>query len=171
MKELEKIIIENKKEFDSFEPDNGHIERFYNKLNKKEKTNRIKMLKLIRVAALIIILISTALFGKVYLIDQKVIFSNGISLSEVSEEMAEVESYYLFNIEISSEILKDKLNSSPSSVRKDVYSTVKEMDKDYKLLKKELLQFSGNSKIISAMLDYYEAKSVFLDDVIKKISY
>ncbi|MFC2117816.1 hypothetical protein ACFLTI_01870 [Bacteroidota bacterium] len=170
VKKLEKIIANNKKEFDFFEPDRNHIKRFSAMLDYSEKPLNIRIFKIMKFAAVILIILSIGFTGKIYLANKNPALSGGISLGEVSTEMAEVEAYYLFNIEMNTNILNGKLNSQPFSVKKDVYNTVRDMDKDYKSLKKELKQFSGNSRIIAAMLEYYMVKNRFLDDVIKKIS-
>jgi hypothetical protein len=170
MKNIEKYIIENRDAFNSMEPEEGHFQRFEHKLKKRGGTARIVQLvaPVLKIAAIFVLVAMSSL----WIIDNFFTESTspqGVSLSEVSPELREVEIYYTSMInEKYSEIKSIDLNSDET--QKDMLlKELDEMNSVYNSLKLELKNSPSNERIINAMIQYYQMKAEVMEQILGQL--
>lgn len=166
MKDLDNIIQENRSEFDSFEPSDGHFERFEQKLkelNKKEKTFTIGYILKAAVVTILVVLSGLWVYDN---FESKT--NNGIALSEISPEYGEVEMYYthLVNQKYSEINQCETLNSTQK--RMLVYE-LDEMDSIYSNLKNDLKTNPNDERVINAMIQHYQLKVEVMNQILQQL--
>ncbi len=175
MSELEKFISDHKQEFDTFEPDPGHFERFGSRLKEQPLIlptgqNKSVMLK---VAALILLLISVSVF----------IFE--FATREIRERLASVKSGSELPVEISDAVqyynsqataqlgTLRKLASDKSEAQSLSESALKEistLDAATADLKNSLSSNPGNEHILDAIIRNQQMKETILTNIINQLS-
>jgi hypothetical protein len=174
MKDLERIIKENKENFDTFEPDNGHFERFQNKINGKNNrrfdVSLSLYLKMASVAAILIIaiLVSFKYYRENYA--KPVQQQKSIALGDVSPEYKEVELYLKSNVDQKLNEFENLSCSKQDDQIKTVLDELKELDQTYQELQKELENNENDQRIIDAMIDCYQNKIELLNQVISQVN-
>lgn len=166
MKDLDKIIQENKLDFDSFEPNEGHFDRFEKKLiiynNKKKSFSFAYILK----AAVIAMLVT---LSGLWIYDNFDTTSNkGIALSEISPEYSEVEMYYTHLVDQK----YGEINQSESFDRTQKIMLVEElneMDSIYENLKKDLTTNPTDKRVINAMIQHYQLKVKVMNQILDQL--
>lgn len=167
MKDLDKIIQENRSAFDSFEPSEGHFDRFEQKLmglNKQHKTFTIGYILKAAVVALLVVL--SGLY--VYETFNSTKMKKGIALSEVSPEYNEVEMYY-------TKLVSQKYNEISqfqfldSTQKVVLLEELDEMDKIYDNLKKDLTTNPNDERIINAMIQHYQLKVEVMNQILNQL--
>ena len=166
MKDLDKTIQENKLDFDSFEPNEGHFDRFEQKLivynNKKKSFSFAYILK----AAVIAILVT---LSGLWIYDNLDTRSNkGIALSEISPEYGEVEMYYthLVNQKYGEINQSESFDSTQKII---LVQELKEMDSIYENLKKDLTTNPSDKRVINAMIQHYQLKVKVMNQILDQL--
>lgn len=166
MKDLEKIVQANKLDFDSFEPNEGHFDRFEQKLieynNKKKSFSFAYILK----AAIIAILVT---LSGLWIYDNLGARTNkGIALSELSSEYGEVEMYYthLVNQKYGEINQSQTLDSTQKLM---LVQELKEMDSIYENLKKDLITNPSDKRVINAMIQHYQLKVEVMNQILDQL--
>ncbi len=166
MKDLDKIIQENKLDFDSFEPNEGHFDRFEQKLivynNKKKSFSFTYILK----AAVIAVLVTLSGLWTYDNFDTRT--NKGISLSEISPEYSEVEMYYTHLVDQK----YGEINQSESFDRTQKIMLVEElneMDSIYENLKKDLTTNPTDKRVINAMIQHYQLKVKVMNQILDQL--
>lgn len=166
MKNLDKIIQENKLDFDSFEPNEGHFDRFEQKLiaynNKKKSFSFAYILK----AAVIAILVTLSGLWVYDNIDTR--SNKGIALSEISAEYGEVEMYYthLVNQKYGEINQSESFDSTQKTI---LVQELKEMDSIYENLKKDLTTNPSDKRVINAMIQHYQLKVKVMNQILDQL--
>jgi len=167
MKDLEKIIQENRLDFDSFEPTEGHFERFEEKLlayNKKQKSFHIGYLLKTAVVAVLVVL--SGLWVYDHFIFQAT--PKGIALSEISPEYSEVEMYYTHLVnQRYDEILSYEFMDSTQ--KEMLMHELTEMDSIYDNLKNDLKTNPTDERIINAMIQHYQLKVEVMNRILAQL--
>lgn len=172
MDKFEKFIEENAANFDSNEPEDGHFERFHNKLNKDKKMKSTKnIFYWLKLAAVAVIVITLSVFSYLEIISGDVgNTANDVSLSDVSAEYKEVEEYYKTELETKITEL-NQLQCDKGSLPKDeIMNEFKSIDNLYNSLKKDLKKNQGNQQIINAMINCYQMKVEVLEQIINQVN-
>jgi len=168
MKDLEKIIHENRSVFDSFEPDDGHFERFEQKLvryNKKQKSFSYGLLLKAAAVAVLVVISGLWVYDK---LNPAIESRNGLALHQLSPEYNEVEIYYAtlasqkFN-EISS------LEFADSSQKNMLLTELKQMDAVYENLKRDLKNNPSDERVINAMIQHYQMKVDIMNQILNQL--
>lgn len=171
MKLFDDFIKNNKDEFDIFEPENEHFERFQNKLNITKKKNNVINFKLFLKVAIIVIPIGLISLMLIY--SEKTNTNNEsakmISENRFSTELNEIEVY--FNDKISKKMnefqnLECFINESE---KKEIINDLEEIDYSIVNLNLELKKSSENEKIKNAIILNYQSKDELLEKVITQI--
>jgi hypothetical protein len=166
MKDLDKIIQENRSEFDSFEPGDGHFERFEQKLkefNKKEKTFTIGYILKAAVVAILVILSGLWVYDN---FEPRT--NNGIALSEISPEYGEVEMYYTHLVNQKyGEI--NQFQFMDSTQKSMLMHELNEMDSIYANLKKDLRTNPNDQRVINAMIQHYQLKVEVMNQILQQL--
>lgn len=155
-------------EFDVAEPQNGHQERFLEKLNQsqgtialnKKKTSWWKPLSIAASIALVAILGYQA-FGPQPNIKQQVV--------KIAPEVSQTEFYFANLIEQQVEVLKEEKTPETAQLVDDTLTQLQRLDKDYQTLEQDLVN-GGDSKIIlSAMITNFQTRIDLLKEVLSQI--
>ena len=175
MPKLEKYIKEHLAEFNSNEPDPGHFLRFEHRLNEKpgNKLAGIYRLRLLKIAALIIILISVSVFVFDYATREiRERFASGTTGNEVPLELREAAQYYdnqtntqMATIHKLAENQEDATLLSASALKE-----VQSLDAATNDLRKSLEENPGNELIFDAMIRNQQMKEAMLKTIITQLS-
>ncbi|MFW5657956.1 MAG: hypothetical protein ACOCYF_00755 [Bacteroidota bacterium] len=159
-----KIIKDNEAFFSGEEPEQGHFDRFRNRLG-HEKTNQLIPRMLLWQAAAVILFVA----GSLLFLERTFNQPNTTSLGEVSAEYHEFENYYSSLIQSRLNEL-EKMQFHDFMQKKSVLSEIAIMDANYIQLKEELAKNPNNERIINAMIRYYEIKANAIEQVIDVFS-
>ena len=166
MKNLDKIIQENRQSFDSYEPNDGHFERFEQKLlefNKEKKSFNLGYL--LKAAAVTILVVLSGLWVYDHTGNKT---NNGIALSEISPEYGEVEMYYTHLVnEKYHEINQFQFMDSTQKVM--LMNELNEMDSIYENLKKDLTTNPNDQRVINAMIQHYQLKVEVMNQILNQL--
>ncbi|BDW91343.1 DUF3379 domain-containing protein [Allomuricauda sp. XS_ASV26] len=155
-------------EFDVAEPQNGHQERFLDKLNQSQGTialnkKRPSWWKHLSIAASIalVAVLGYKTFGPDPSIKQQVV--------EIAPEVSQTEFYFANLIEEQVKELQDEKTPETAQLVDDTMTQLERLDKDYKSLQQDLIN-GGDSKIIlSAMITNFQTRIDLLKEVLSQI--
>jgi len=155
--DIENIIKENRNLWNVNEPPEGHLERFKQKLDKQHQATKPKFHFLYGIAASVVIcLVGTFLF-----ISNQ---NRTMSLSEISPEYEQIESYY-------NQIINDKaqqLQNNSSTFYASYIEDNEAMERAYEMLQKELYRNPNNQFVIESMMANYKTRVNMLDNMNQK---
>jgi len=156
-------MLNNK--FDIYEPDEGHFERFKNRLDsttihlKREKGNHTKWYLM---AASLALLVSLWYNFKP---DQK-----GFELADVSPEMKETQSYFTYVINNEIKEIDLQQNSENKYIIENALSNVQHLELAYNKLTIELKESGFDKRIINAMIFNFQQRIEILQDILNQIN-
>ncbi|MEQ9186323.1 MAG: hypothetical protein RLP15_01210 [Cryomorphaceae bacterium] len=168
MKSLEDISKEDRLAFDDLEPNEGHAQRFRQKLNKTLGTRTKNPMQMMWWAA--------AVIAGILLVTKAVPSSDGapepmqeatIGLSDISPEMAEVESYFTRRIRSEKKHLSDDGNQA--EYEQLIEAQLNQLEADYELLRQELNEHQGDQRIVRYMVENYRLRLRLLETHLDKI--
>jgi ABC-type Na+ efflux pump permease subunit len=175
MPNLEKYIKDHLDEFDSQEPDPNHFRKFEDRLKagaamKPVPRNRSLML---RVAAIIVILISLSVFLFDFAtreIRQK--FARDGQGTELPAEIREAVQYYnnQTNTQIATIHKLAATRNDGSTVSESALLEVKNIDSKTKELRESLAGNPGNEHILDAIIRNQQMKEAMLNTIIEQLS-
>lgn len=164
MSDLEKHIIENRDQFDTEEPDIGHLERFNAKLKQENKpVRRIRFRHVIQVAASIAIIIAS---GVVIVKSNK--GSSKMAAVEVPEQYQETQNYYAQQVNLRYEEIK-AFEFTEKEEKEMLLKELQEMDEYYQELLVDLNANPGDERVISALIKHYKMKMLVMDQIIEQL--
>lgn len=162
---LKKHIEENRSSFEVYEDDYdswwGEIEE---KLHKDGTSPFFPWKTILRVAASIIIILTVGI-GLLWIKGNTVRYADGVSLQDLSPELAEAEIYY-------NQILEAKISLIRSSNEDLVPVVIKDfemLDSAYNELKMDLEDNMYNEEVIDAMIQNYRIKLQILETILVDI--
>lgn len=165
---LEQFILDNRDEFDTLEPS----ERLWNGIvmeTKKPKRTIITTKQfgwVARIAAAVLIFVGSYYFHD-YRSQQQLLSQDNSSSNEGSQlynTLLEAEYYYTAQIGVETEKLY-QLTVGNSIVREEIQNELKELDKEFRILKEDLKDNADNEDIIAAMIQNYRLKLSILQDM------
>lgn len=166
MKDIDKIIQKNRQSFDTFEPGDGHFERFEEKLkvfNQNKKTFTAGYI--LKAAAIAILVVLSGLW--VYdNIDARM--NQGIALSEISKEYSEVEMYYTHLVNEKYEEI-DQFHFMDSTQKDMLIKELSQMDSIYDNLKEDLITNPNDQRVINAMIQHYQLKVEVMNHILNQL--
>lgn len=163
MDQLEKLITDFRDDIKNDIPHEGHFERFEMKLNAEKKTKSTKWIPY--VASIAAILVVSLMVLKPSLSN-----SESITLSDLSEQYADVEYYYTSSIHKQTNLL-NKLNNE-SGGDQSINMLIEEIntyDKVYEQLCVELNATPNDERVINAMITYYQTKLEIINKILNEI--
>lgn len=175
---IEKLILDNIDALNDNEPMEGHFERFEAKLNKQHKTSHtIKLNMVWKVAAAIVFIFLATNQAFIYFSpNNQGIFStqtkvSSITLASISPEYQEVEFYYTNSINNNIEqwnkwVEQGFISEEEQNMMNDELA---EFETLYKNLQIDLAANPNDERVISAMLEYYQAKLSVINIIINKL--
>lgn len=170
MNDLGKIISENKDAFDSFEPMDGHFERFQSKLdNYHRKSRKISFSYVFKVASIAVLVILSSLWTyDTFLSDQDGTTSDDM-VADISPEYMEAEAYYASLVSAKYNEF-NRLNLNDSTEKSIILKEMSEMDSLYNELRVELQANPDDERVINAMINYYKLKIEVLNKIISQLN-
>ncbi|MEA2107502.1 MAG: hypothetical protein U9P82_12435 [Bacteroidota bacterium] len=169
MKDLEKIINENRSVFDSFEPDEGHFDRFEQKLKQlhksKSKTFTLGFMLKAAVVTLLVVLSGLWVYDKTF---TPTAVKDGIALREISLEYSEVELYYTRMVNQKYSEIND-FSFIDSTQKEMLMKELNEMDSIYENLKKDLTLNPNDERVINAMIQHYQLKVEVMNQILGQL--
>lgn len=166
MKNLDKIIQENRLSFDSQEPGEDHFERFEQKLieyNKKQKTFTLGFVLKAAAVAILVVLSGLWVYDNV---GTKT--PDGIALSEISPEYGEVEMYYTHLVNQKYQEI-DQFQFLDSTQKVMLVRELSEMDSIYENLKQDLTTNPNDQRVINAMIQHYQLKVEVMNQILNQL--
>lgn len=170
--DLEKYICENRDKFDREEPFVNHKSRFEKKLSERPRFSR-KNRHLFMVAASLTLLLTASVFLFLKESPKSSIDSieKGMSLSDVSPKMEEVEVYMSNKISEKITYLKTTFSEDNQYVV-DCISRIKKLEMRYGDLKAILSDNQGEEVVINSMIINYETRlelvNLLLEQLVQK---
>jgi len=166
MKDIERIIKQNRASFDNDEPQNDHFDQFREKLQlHHQRKSKWRWNNLIKVAATVAILMVAGL-TTYQLRDFK---PQHFSLGQVSPEYKEVENYFKTNINKQLDIIDQLTKSSDIQEQNRIKKDLAGMDQLYKQLEAELQTNPKDERVIQAMIEHFQAKNNILNRIVKQL--
>jgi hypothetical protein len=169
MKDLEKIIKENRTVFDSQEPSDGHLERFRSRLQKNSNgAKSIRLPYFLRVASVLILVVLSSL----WIFDRFVSTSpetNGYGLSEILPEFRDVEIYYTTLISTKYKELNGYTFATDTTAKNILLYELNQMDSIQKQFEKELKLNPRDPRIINAFIEHYEVKLEVMNHILNQL--
>jgi len=165
MDSFEQLIRNNREEIQNDLPPEGHFERFERKLLGKTRKNLNYWIGFLSGMAAVIVIGFLLFFypGKEE--------ANLMTLSNVSEQYAEVEFYYTRSITQQTRKLiecSEKYGSNDPSLKMMV-DELEEYDRTYSQICKELQTTPNDQRVINAMINYYQTKLEIINRILNEI--
>lgn len=158
MKNIEDIIRQNKEAFEEKEPMDGHLDRFSWKLEKRlhsQTTRRSIVPYLLRAAVVTILVTLSSLWTWDHFIRKD---NSMMALGDVSPQYKEVENYYVHQVSLMENELKDLDFGTNPEQKVILENELSSMDSVYVQLQKELKLNPNDERIINAMIEHYQTK-------------
>ncbi|MEE4196053.1 MAG: hypothetical protein V2I54_00285 [Bacteroidales bacterium] len=171
MKNLEKIIHDNRSVFDSFEPGEGHFERFEQKLNQQQsrpaRTFTLGFMLKAAVITLLVVLSGLWIYDNTF---APPVAKNGIALREISPEYSEVEMYYTKLVNQKYHEINE-FSFIDSTQKEMLVHELNEMDSIYENLKKDLRVNPNDDRVINAMIQHYQLKVEVMNQILNQLQH
>lgn len=164
---LKKFVEENRQSFEVF---NGDYDTWWNeiddrmKLNEEKSTSSFAWKNLMRIAATILLILTIGI-AFLWVKGGSNKYANGVSLHDLSPELAEAEVYYNQLVESKLELIR----ASNVDVDALVVEDFKMLDSAYNELKMDLEDNMYNEEVIDAMIQNYRIKLQILENVLEEI--
>lgn len=164
MSELRKYLMENQHAFDTEEPQEGHFERFSQKLQGNSAGSKRKpIIFFLRAAAVTVLMVLSSLWVYDHFLNPN--YKDGIRLSEISKEYQEVEIFYTSQVNSKIDEISSSAYYKDSLHKKLVSKELKELDQLYNSLQLELKENPNDQRIIHAMIQHYQLKLEVLNQI------
>lgn len=168
---LEQRIKKNKELFDVNEPNEGHFDRFQDKLKEIREPKEPKLKRghfsVRQIAASVVVLMAVTFVLFLYNSD-----SNSLFASESTPELTEVTDYY-------SSVTEQKLakieelsqsDAEAAKLKQIALSNVNAIDEQTKALEKEYIESNKNTRVFGAIVNNYKLLASALDKVIENMN-
>jgi hypothetical protein len=169
MEQLEKFIQDNRAAFDTDLPPASVWDAIETQLDTPAKEAKVRRMHLMpwvrRIAAALILLASGIGIG--FYLDGGTPGSDLLTLTDISPEHAELETYYQNQVQLRMQQLVNYRQIA------DVQPDLEQLDEVYQELQRELENAPKGSeeRIIQAMIDNYQAKLNILERVLDRVQY
>jgi hypothetical protein len=168
MKQLEDFIKENKDMFMDIEPNDGHFERFGERLKMEHRRTRVRFLTRIgSIAAIGLVLIASSIFVFDRFFDREPAMLN---LGDVNPQMQKVEYYYTSQIDELTIGLDSLSADAQANIRSMIANELAEMDSIHVELQKKLGVNPGDERVVNAMITYYQTKLVMMKSFLNQLT-
>jgi hypothetical protein len=163
MENLENKIIRNRPAFDNAEPADGHFDRFARKLDRLRMPGKYSLPYYLKVAGLVLLVSVSSIL--IYQMAMNRYYERNIySFGKLSPEYREVEDYFIHTINTKYNALQ-KIDLKDSAQKTMIMNELKELDKVYRSLSKELKNDPNNERLINAMIKHYQLKLDILNEM------
>ncbi len=161
---LEEVIKYNIDSLNSYEPSDNHFDKFRKKLRRLSNTRELYSL-IYRVAVVFILIIMST--GVLYIVSPKRPARFVKTISQISDELYEVEMYYQSQINDNYKKIRD-MNFDDKKDKSFVYSELKELDAEFRELRDDLKEYPYDDRVIDAIINYYQLKLEFTNTILNQ---
>ena len=174
---IEKLIQNNLDELNDNEPMDGHFERFEAKLKAQNKTRKISLNFILKVAAAVVFVFLATNQAFIYFSPNSqglILTANNkpeVTLASVSPEYKEVEFYYTTSINTGLDQWNELNNAGYISDEEQaiMQDELKEFENLYKSLQNDLSANPNDERVINAMLEFYQTKLSLINMIVNKL--
>ncbi len=167
MDELEKYIEQHRDAFDNAKPVEGHEIRFLRKLDQGANNKKSSPIFFWRVAAAIILLLVLAVSVLIPRFNGPEDVQYGsMSLSDISDDMANVEWYY--KSQLASEYEKIETLSLTDPLVKAYLDELDKLNTEYQNLETTLYESNKNEKVVLAMIENFRLRLGLMEKLEQK---
>lgn len=161
MSKLDEFITQNRREFDSHDPPEGHSERFMSKLENRRTAPWFLNFRI--AATLIIGILVTGVTYQVFVRQQEEKQATGLD-----EDMKETIYYYTsLNYEMQAEI--SELDFGSAEEKKSIMNDLEQFDSNYDNLLSEMEMFPDDERVKNAIIEHLRARTNLLKLIISQI--
>jgi hypothetical protein len=167
MKDIEKIIQDNRDQFDHLEPSEGHFERFQNKLdqhNKKSVSFSWTFIMKAAVVGVLVVLSSMWLYDNLY----KQQNTQQLTYQDLPTEVQEAQMYYSSLVEEKYEKIKSH-DFEDEKQKKMLLKELKEMNEAYQSIRKDLKSNPDDPRVINALIRHYQMKLDVMNQILNQL--
>ncbi len=165
---MEDFFRENRKEFDTAEPNVGHFERFQAKLNKDEKKSKKNggtPWYVLAVAASVLLIFGYWMGNY----NQSNSIEQGIELAEVSPQMEETQNFYVATIQKEINEIKLKKTEANQKIIDDAFAQLELLETNYRKLTLELKESNADKRVIYAMINNFQSRLQVLQNLMDRL--
>ncbi len=163
MSELEKYLVENRPEFDTDEPADGHFDRFKARLGNRQG-RKSPFTGFLQIAASLAIVISGGL-----IIIQTNKSGDKIAVSNLPADVEEASEYYAHQVDYKYEQIAGYTFTSRKE-KEVLLDELKEMDEYYQQLLEDLNANPGDERAINALITHYQMKLDVMDHILEQLN-
>ena len=165
MNKLEDRIRDERGAFDSYEPSEGHMDRFAGKLGRQHRSLITRIPYAVRVAAMIFLVAASSIL--VYEQFTQRNYGN-ISDVDVMNELSEAEFYFTSLIREKHDAI-DRFTSSNTEQNSILMKEFENMDQMLKSLQDDLQTNPTDERVIHAMISHYELKLEVMSQILRQL--
>ena len=165
--DLDLLFEEFQGKFDVFEPKEGHIERFQQKLPKEKKSVKTIGLNPWIISAISVAATLLIAFG-IFKFTGSTEKPEG--LASVSNEMSQTQQYFAMTIANELSKIEDERSPETQKLIEDALERMSTLEADYKKLEVDLQISSGDKRVIAAMIQNFQTRIQLLQDVMDQIN-
>ena len=165
---LEEFMQSNQEGFDLSEPSEGHFDRFEAKLGEAEAKKPFNWGNLLKVAAVFAFVLGSGIL----LVNDDSSTANasdGLDLKDISPELAEVESFYVDQIDNATEELAPIKALDKEGYSENITTQLELLEEDYNQLKLELKENYGDERLINSMITNYQLRLQIIQQYLTQI--
>jgi hypothetical protein len=168
MKPVDDFIRDNRELFNADDPPEGHLTRFYDRLQASGNSGREHTLSmLLKIAAVLII----GLFLSVTLYKGFSLFHSGLKDDScMNTELCEAEDYYSRQAETYYHRIEKMPFTNDPQTRVEILKELRDMDTQVEGMKKDLKENPNDERIIHTIINYYQEKIDLMDMIITRTS-
>ena len=167
MDKLEQHIRNKQGEFDSFEPPEGHLDRFAGKLRPRQISLLSRIPYAVKVAAVLFLVAASSIW--IYeQVNQIHLGRDFANLNDISMEFSEIEYYYPSLINEKYKAIDDFTSDNPEQNR-ILINELELMDNMFKSLQQDFQANPMDERIIHAMINHYELKLEVMGQILSQL--
>jgi cytochrome c-type biogenesis protein CcmH/NrfG len=167
MNKLEDLIQSNRDKFNDLEPDEGHFERFQEKLSRHHRQNRrFPWGVFLKAAAVAILVVLSGLWIYENVGDKE--SSRQLALEQVSPEVREAHFYYTSLMEEKYERIR-QFDFKNEDQKEMLLQELREMDAIYSNIRDDLRANPNDSRVVSALIRHYQMKLEVMNQILNQL--
>jgi hypothetical protein len=165
---IEEFILENRENFDTEEPPEGHFERFQSRLKEDSKGKRLNWHSIWRIAAITVFVFLAVNQARIWITPKTL---QPVTLSSISPEYAEVEFYYTNAINTGINNLNSLTRAGVMTEEENemIRQEFREYEKRYASIQEDLKANPNDERVINAMIGYYQSKLNIIEMILSKL--
>lgn len=162
--DLQKYFKENQGNFDLYEPEEGHFERFRSKLEDRDRGRggRSGFSYYLMAIAASVLLVFGYWLGNY---DS----SGGLQLADVSPEMEETQNFYVSTIRKEMELIGEKRTDANARIIDDAFRQLEILETNYQKLTLELRESGADKRVIHAMITNFQNRLYVLENLLDQL--